>query len=118
MKLPIITIIGSTGTIGKELVRLLSEAGVPVRAVLRDFHRARSLPGITWIQADISDLSFREVTLAGTDLLLLLTVNQSGFGQIQTDVIYAVIRVGVEHVVKLSALGVSLRTKSPLAHEH
>jgi len=118
MKLPIITIIGSTGTIGKELVRLLSEAGVPVRAVLRDFHRARSLPGITWIQADISDPSLREVTLAGTDRLFLLTGNQPGFGQIQIDAIKAAKRVGVEHVVKLSALGASPRTKSPLAHEH
>jgi uncharacterized protein YbjT (DUF2867 family) len=31
----IITVIGSTGTIGSELVRLLSQAGVPARAVFR-----------------------------------------------------------------------------------
>jgi len=118
MKLPLITLIGSTGTIGQELVRLLSEAGVPVRAVLRNFHRAHPFPGIAWLQADISDPSLREATLAGTDRLFLLTGNQPGFGQTQIDVIKAAKELGVKHVVKLSALGATPRTKSPLAHEH
>ena len=118
MKLPLITLIGSTGTIGQELVRLLSEAGVPVRAVLRNFHRAHPFPGIAWLQADISDPSLREATLAGTDRLFLLTGNQPGFGQTQIEVIKAAEELGVKYVVKLSALGATPRTKSPLAHEH
>lgn len=118
MKLPLITLIGSTGTIGQELVRLLSEAGVPVRAVLRNFHRAHPFPGIAWLQADINDPSLREATLAGTDRLFLLTGNQPGFGQTQIDVIKAAEELGVKYVVKLSALGATPRTKSPLAHEH
>lgn len=118
MKLPLITLIGSTGTIGQELVRLLSEAGVPLRAVLRNIHRAHSLPGVTWLQADVSDPSLRDATLAGTDRLFLLTGNQPGFGQTQIDVIKAAEELGVKHVVKLSALGATPRTKSPLAHEH
>jgi|SRR5690625_1339550 len=118
MKLPLITIIGSTGTIGQELVRLLSEAGVSLRAVLRNIHRERSLPGVTWVQADVSDPSLWDATLAGTDRLFLLTGNQPGFGQTQVDVIKAAEKLGVKHVVKLSALGATPRTKSPLAHEH
>lgn len=118
MKLPLITLIGSTGTIGQELVRLLSEAGVPVRAILRNFHRARPLPGVAWLRADVSDPSLREAMLAGTDRLFLLTGNQPGFGQTQIDVIKAAEDLGVKHVVKLSALGATPRTKSPLAHEH
>lgn len=118
MKLPLITIIGSTGTIGQELVRLLSEAGAPVRAVLRNFNRARPLPGVAWLQADISDPSLQEAALAGTDRLFLLTGNKPGFGQTQIDVIKAAEELGVKHVVKLSALGATPRTKSPLAHEH
>lgn len=35
----VITVTGSTGGIGSELVRLLSKAGVSVRAVMRDFSR-------------------------------------------------------------------------------
>lgn len=114
----VITVIGSTGTIGHELVNLLSEAGAPVRAVLRNFKRARTVPGVVWMQADISDEKLLETVLAGTDRLFLLTGNQPGFGKTQIEVIKAAERLGVKHTVKLSALGASPRTKSPLAYEH
>lgn len=113
-----ITVTGSTGTIGAELVRLLSEAEAPVRAVLRDFSRARVLARIAWLQADLRDESLLEPALAGTRQLFLLTGNQPGFGETQIGVIRAAGRLGVEHVVKLSALGASPRTRSPLAREH
>lgn len=113
-----ITVTGSTGTIGAELVRLLSDAGVPVRAVLRDFSRAQSLPHVAWLQADLEEERTLEPTLAGSRVLFLLTGNTFGFGETQTGVIRAAERLGVEHVVKLSALGASPRTKAPLAREH
>lgn len=114
----IVTIIGSTGSIGNELVNLLSDAGASVRAVLRNFHRARRLSGVTWLQADMSDETLLDAALAGTDRLFLLTGNRPGFGQTQIHIIQAAERLGIKHVVKLSALGASPRTKSPLAHEH
>lgn len=117
-KRKIITVIGSTGTIGHELVNLLSDSGAAVRAVLRDFKRARKLPGVTWLQADVSDPTLLEATLAGTDRLFVLTGNHPGFGKTQIEVIKAAERLGVKHVVKLSALGATPRTKSPLAYEH
>lgn len=112
------TIIGSTGTIGHELVNLLSASGASIRAVLRNFNRARTLPGVTWLQADVSDENLLNAVLAGTDRLFLLTGNQPGFGKAQIDIIKAADRLGVKHVVKLSALGATPRTKSPLAYEH
>lgn len=113
-----ITVTGSTGTIGTELVRLLAAAGAPVRAVLRDFSRAQSLSHVAWLRADLRDEGTLEPTLAGTRWLFLLTGNQPDFGRTQVGVIRAAERLGVEHVVKLSALGATPRTKSPLAREH
>lgn len=113
-----ITVTGSTGTTGTELVRLLSEAGVPVRAVLRDFRRAPELPHVAPIRADLSDDTLLEPVLAGTRRLFLLTSNAPDFGKLQTGVIQAAERLGVEHVVKLSALGASPRSRSPLGLEH
>ncbi|HWV57167.1 MAG TPA: SDR family oxidoreductase [Longimicrobiales bacterium] len=113
-----ITVTGSTGTIGTELVRLLSEAGAPARAVLRDFTRAPELPHIAPIRADLRDETLLEPVLAGTRRLFLLTGNAPGFGETQIGVIRAAERLGVEHVVKLSALGASPRSKSPLGLEH
>lgn len=114
----IITVIGSTGNIGHELINILSTAGKSVRAVLRNFSQARPLPGVTWLQADVSDESVLDSTLAGTDKLFILTGNNPGFGQTQINVIRAAERLGVKHIVKLSALGASSRTQSPLAYEH
>lgn len=117
-KQSIITVIGSTGNIGAELVDLLSNSGAKVRAVLRNYKRARNLPGVVWTQADVNDKDLLETVLAGSDKLFLLTGNQPGFGKTQIDIIKAAERLGVKHVVKLSALGATPRTKSPLAYEH
>lgn len=114
----VISVIGSTGNIGNELVNLLSDAAASVRAVLRNFNHARQLPGVAWLQADVSDETLLDPALAGTDRLFLLTGNRIGFSQTQINVIRAAERLGVKHVVKLSALGASPRTKSPLAQEH
>jgi len=114
----VITVTGSTGTIGSELVRLLSEAGAPTRALLRDWRKARSLPGVVWAQADLADARLLEPALAGTTRLFLLTGNAPGFGQIQIEVIRAAERLGVEHIVKLSALGASRHSRSSIAREH
>lgn len=114
----LITVTGSTGTIGSELTRLLSEAEAPVRAILRDLSKLRPLPGVVWARADLADARLLEPALAGTRVLFLLTGNAAGFGRIQIDVIRAAERLGVEHVVKLSALGASDRSKAGLGREH
>lgn len=114
----IYTITGSTGNIGSELVRLLSEDGASVRAVMRNFNKIQKLPGVSWLQADFADDSLLNAALAGTNRLFLLTGNRPGFGETQINIIRAAERLGIKHIVKLSALGASPRTKSPLAMEH
>src|SRR5918996_4787309 len=113
-----ITVTGSTGTIGSELVRLLSAAGVEVRAIHRDPGKVRSLPHVTWVQADLRDTAAIEGALGETSRLFLLTGNEAGFGPLQITVVQAAERVGVEHVVKLSALGASDHSKSAIGREH
>lgn len=113
-----ITITGSTGMIGGELVRLLSRAGVDVRAVHRDVRKTRVLPNVTWVHADLTDVRRLPVALDGTQRLFLLTGNEPDFARIQIDVVRAAERLGVDHVVKLSALGASDHSKSAIAREH
>ena len=114
----LITVTGSTGTIGSELVRLLSDGGTPIRAVLRNVRKSRPLRRVVWAQADLADERLLEPALAGTTRLFLLTGNEPGFGEVQIGVIRAAERLGVEHVVKLSALGASDHSKSGIAREH
>lgn len=114
----VITVTGSTGTIGTELVRLLSEKGTPTRAVFRDPNKVQALPGVVWMQADLRDPRVLEPILAGTTRLFLLSDNQMGFGKLQIQILRAAESNGVAHVVKLSALGASDHSKSWIAREH
>lgn len=118
MEKTIFTITGSTGTIGSELVRLLSNEKVSVRAVMRDYGKIQNLPYVNWIKSDLSNENLLDGVLAGTDRLFILTGNKPGFGKIQSQLIQNAKEAGVEHIVKLSALGATPRTKSPLAKEH
>jgi uncharacterized protein YbjT (DUF2867 family) len=113
----VVTVTGSTGTIGGELTRLLSAAGVPARAVFRTAPPA-PLPGVVAVRADLRDERLLEPALAGTDRLFLLTGNAKGFAELQIQVLHAAERLGVAHVVKLSALGASGHSNSWIAREH
>lgn len=114
----LITLTGSTGTIGTELARLLSEAGTPSRAVFRNLNKVQPLPNIVWVWADLREPGALEPVLAGTTRLFLLSGNDEGFGRLQIEIVRAAERMGIEHVVKLSALGASDHSNSAIAHQH
>lgn len=115
---PLITVTGGTGTIGGELVRLLSAADVSIRAVHRNANRTQPLPHVTWVRADLGDAGQLAASLAGTSRLFLLTGNEPDFAPIQIGVIRAAERLGVEHIAKLSALGASDHSESTIARDH
>src|SRR5919106_1751095 len=114
----IITVTGSTGTIGSELVRLLSAGGAATRAVHRSARNTQALRGVVWLKADLRDETVLEPAFAGTTRLFLLTGNEAGFAKLQIDTLRAAERLGVQHVVKLSALGASNHSNSTIAREH
>jgi uncharacterized protein YbjT (DUF2867 family) len=117
-RISLVTVTGSSGTIGTELVRLLSAAGAPTRAVVRDARKARAVPHVAWLQADLSNPYLLEPALAGTRRLFLLTGNDQGFGGVQRGIVHAAEVLGVEHMVKASALGASDHSKSWIGREH
>jgi uncharacterized protein YbjT (DUF2867 family) len=114
----VFTVTGSTGTIGREVTRLLSAAQVPTRAVFRNADKIQRLRDVVWLQVDLRDAHVLEPTLAGTTRLFLLTDNAKGFSRLQSDVLRAAENLGVAHVVKLSALGASDHSGSSIAREH
>ena len=99
-------------------MRILSAEGTPLRGVTRNAANTTALNGTVWVQADLADRKLLEPALSGTERLFLLTANKTGFGKTQIEVIQAAQELGVRHVVKLSALGASPRTRSGLAREH
>jgi hypothetical protein len=68
-----ILVTGSTGLIGGEVLRRLSQSGVPARALTRDVKKARQMPGVTWVGADLGRPETLPKAFEGTDTLFLLT---------------------------------------------
>jgi uncharacterized protein YbjT (DUF2867 family) len=113
-----ITVTGATGTIGRELLGLLSAAGAPTRAIARDRTKLRALPHVTAVAADLEDRQGLPAALAGTERLFLLTGNDPRLAPVQIGVVEAAERLGVRHLVKLSALGASDHSKSSIGRDH
>src|SRR5262245_23024472 len=114
----VILVFGATGHIGGELISVLSSNGVPAIAVARAPERARPLPGIRWAQGDLADPASIEGLLGGVKTMFLLTGNGADLAALQIAAIRAAANSGVEYVVKLSALGASDHSKSPIGRAH
>lgn len=113
-----IAVIGATGTIGNELVRLLSARETTVRALSRRPAEGEELPGVEWAAVDLADRDGSAGALAGAERLFLLTGNSADMVRLQKNAIAAARAAGVRHVVKLSALGASDHSQSVIGLWH
>lgn len=113
-----ILITGSTGYIGSELVRLLSQARVPARALARNPGKGQKLPGISWVTGDLAKPETLPAAFAGCVKLFLLTGNVENTVELQHNAIAAARQAGIAHVVKLSAFGASSHSNSLIGRWH
>jgi uncharacterized protein YbjT (DUF2867 family) len=113
-----ILVTGSTGLIGSEVVRVLSQAGVPVRALVRSRGPQPDLPGVTPVMGDLAKPETLPSAFAGCATLFLLTGNDEAAAALQHHAITAAREAGVTHVVKLSAFGASAHSNSLIGRLH
>jgi uncharacterized protein YbjT (DUF2867 family) len=113
-----ILVAGGTGAIGGEVVRLLSRADAPARAVIRNLKQRQELPGITWVSGDLSKPATLPAAFAGCTKLFLLTPNGENAGELQHNALAAAREAGIAHVVKLSAFGASPKSNSLIGRIH
>lgn len=109
-----ILVTGGTGAIGGELLRLLSQAGIPARALARNPDKGQKLPGITWIAGDLSKPETLPPAFEGVDKLFLLTHYYEDMIELQHNAIVAARAAGVAHVVKVSAFAATAHSKAPI----
>ena len=109
-----ILVAGGTGTLGTQLVRLLTERGRPVRVLTRDPGRAAQLPGtVETITGDVRDPATVAAAVAGCTTVVSAVHGFAGPGRPSPEsvdrdgnraLIQAAAAAGAEHVVLVSVL--------------
>src|SRR6266536_55767 len=102
-----VLVTGATGTIGRDLVKILSGNGVPVRADVRDQAKARNQFGadIALSTFDFEDDSSFAGALDGVGKVFLLPPLLPNQVAVANAFIDATKRAGVRHIVRLSVIG-------------
>ena len=102
-----ILIIGATGTVGRELVKLLATRGIPLRVLARDPARAKAivLPGVEIAVGDLATPETLAPAFTGIAKLFLLTPSSPKQVMLEFKAIEKAKQAGVKHVVKISTLG-------------
>jgi uncharacterized protein YbjT (DUF2867 family) len=99
----IVLVVGGTGELGSEVVRLLTAGGVDVRAMARH-PPPTSDGGPTIVRADLADTATLAPAFAGVQRVFLISSPTRDQLRLETNAIVAAERAGVEHVVKVSNL--------------
>ena len=116
-----ILVTGATGLNGSELVRRLSERGVPVRALVRSPAKAAALaalPNVEIVEGDMARPETLAGALRGVDRAMLISSSDPAMLDVQSNFIAAAAKAGVRHVVKLSGIMPELDSPFRFARMH
>ena len=102
-----VLVTGATGTVGRDVAKLLSKKGVAVRAGVRDQAKARKQFGadIALATFDFEDAASFPGALKGVEKVFLLPPLMPNQVEVVNAFVDAAKRAGVRHIVKLSAIG-------------
>jgi len=116
----VIAVTGATGTVGRELVRLLVERGERPRVIVRDVATARLAFGRTvdYAEADMDRPETLPAALAGAERVFLLTPATSRQFAREHDLVTAAASAGVGHVVKTSVFRAGPMSRLRMAQQH
>lgn len=102
-----ILVIGGTGTIGSEVVRLLKAENAPFRALIRDPAKAESLnaQGVETVAGDLRQPETLPEALQGVEKVFVVTPLVPDQVQMRANLIAAAKTAGVKHVVMSTGIG-------------
>jgi uncharacterized protein YbjT (DUF2867 family) len=102
----LIIVLGCTGTVGSEVMRLLAQQHCAVRGILRHANREQPVPAqdqISYSSADHSSVEELARAFTGAQTMFLSMGTGPEQVQIETNAIEAARVSGVQHIVKISA---------------
>jgi len=113
-----IVVFGATGRIGRELLTLLSKAGIATVAVTRDDTKATSAPNILWKVADMNVKESLTNVMQKDDVVFLLSNVGQNFIEQQYNVASVGKQLGIAHIVKLSSGAADAQSKLLIPRAH
>jgi uncharacterized protein YbjT (DUF2867 family) len=113
-----ILITAATGQVGGQAAQELLRTGRPVRALVRDPSRATDLSGAEIIAGSFEDEATLTRALDGVNTMLLAGRDSPDAVAQHRHVLDQARRAGVQHIVKLSAIGAAAGSPVALMREH
>ena len=115
-----IAVTGATGTVGRELVRLLVEGGQRPRVITRNAGVARLVlgPEVELAQSDLDRPQTLAAALSGADQVFLLSPATSGQLARERHLVTAAAAAGVRHIVKGSVFRAGPESTLRIARQH
>jgi uncharacterized protein YbjT (DUF2867 family) len=97
-----ILVTGATGKVGSEVVRLLGQQGMAVRALVRNPEKAQSLAlgDVEIVLADLEAPATIDEAMAGVTTVVLVS---PAVPAQELNVIHSAVRAGVRHIVKVTS---------------
>src|SRR5215469_10198174 len=106
-----ILITGASGNVGREVMNQISQAGQPVRAAYQSRQKAADAPaGVETVIVDFNQADTLRAALTGIDRVFLVGPVAANLVELESKVLEEIKRAGVQHVVKLSAMGTRAAT--------
>ncbi len=117
---PTILIAGATGTNGSELIKQLVARNIPVRAMVRDLERSKSLQGdlVQLVEADLSDPDSLQRAFDGIEKAYIVTAVAQGTPEWFSNFYSAAKKAGVKHLVKFSGMRATADSPSEVIRQH
>jgi uncharacterized protein YbjT (DUF2867 family) len=115
-----VLVTGATGTIGRDVARLLAEKGVVVHAGVRDEAKARKQLGadVAFAPFDFENEKTFSGALESVEKVFLLPPLLPNQLEVTNAFVDAAKRAGVRHIVKLSAIGIDDETRPTAVKWH
>jgi uncharacterized protein YbjT (DUF2867 family) len=115
-----ILVIGGTGTVGGAVVKQLADKKAKTRVLVRNSQKEAEVKklGLETAQGDVTKPDTLGAALKGVERLFLLTPASPQQADQEMAVVDLAKRAGVQHVVLLSAVGVSADSPLALARNH